>query len=77
MNMQPRLELITDDLVSRVLDEAFQLLMNPGIKVLSSQAREMLIAAGAQPSADEQVLYLPEKMVRKALESAPKSFTLF
>jgi len=77
MKMQPKLQLLSDDLVSRVLDEAFQLLMNPGIKVLSAQARELLLEAGAQTSADEQVLYLPEKVVRKALESVPKSFKLF
>jgi trimethylamine---corrinoid protein Co-methyltransferase len=75
--MQPKLELLSQELVSRILDEAFQLIMNPGIKVLSSQARELLLAAGAQPGSEEQVLCLPEKIVRKALESVPQSFTLF
>ena len=75
--MQPKLELLTEELVSRVLDEAFQLLMKPGIKVLSSQARELLLAAGAQPGSEEQVLCLPEKIVRTALESVPKGFTLY
>ena len=31
--MAAKLELLTPELVNRILDEAYQLLMNPGIKV--------------------------------------------
>ena len=46
--MQPKLELLSGELTSRILDEAFQLMMNPGIKVLSIAARNLLAEAGAQ-----------------------------
>ena len=31
--MKPKLTLLDDELIARVTDEAFQLLMSPGIKV--------------------------------------------
>ena len=45
--MQPKLELLSKELNDRILDEAFELLMNPGIKVQSPQARKLLAEAGA------------------------------
>jgi trimethylamine--corrinoid protein Co-methyltransferase len=75
--MQPKLELLPADLVERILDEAFQLLMDPGVKVQSPAARELLLAGGATPEADEQVLHIPEKVARNALETVPHEFTLY
>jgi trimethylamine:corrinoid methyltransferase-like protein len=40
--MQPRLELLTPDLIARILDEAIQLMVKPGIKVQASEARDLL-----------------------------------
>ena len=31
--MQPKLILLTEDIIERILDEAYQLLLKPGIKV--------------------------------------------
>ena len=75
--MQPKLEILPADLVGRILDEAFQLLMDPGIKVQSPAARELLAGGGALPGADEQVLRIPEKVARHALETVPHEFTLY
>ena len=73
--MQPKLELLTPELIARILDEAFQLMLKPGIKVQSVEARQLLAAAGAQ--VDGEVVKIPEKAVRKALESAPSTFYLY
>jgi trimethylamine---corrinoid protein Co-methyltransferase len=75
--MQPKLELLSDELVERILGEAFQILMEPGIKVLSVEVRRLLLEAGALPTADETVLRLPEALVRKAIASVPAEFTLY
>ena len=45
--MQPKLEFLSVELISRILDEAYQLMMNPGIKVSSAPARVLLADAGA------------------------------
>jgi trimethylamine--corrinoid protein Co-methyltransferase len=73
--MQPKLELLQPDLIARILDEAFQLMQKPGIKVQSASARELLAAAGATVNMD--VVNIPEEVIRKALETTPQEFTLY
>ncbi len=75
--MQPKLELLSSELTSRILDEAFQLLMNPGIRVLSAQGRHLLAMAGAKVDEVTGVVQIPERIVRAALESTPKNFYLY
>ena len=75
--MQPKLELLSSELTSRILDEAFQLLVNPGIRVMSGPARNLLAAAGAEVDDGTGVVHIPERTVRAALHSTPKTFHLF
>jgi hypothetical protein len=39
--MQPKLALLTPDLTGQILSEAFQLLMDPGVKVLSQEVAKL------------------------------------
>ncbi|MGZ6347772.1 MAG: trimethylamine methyltransferase family protein, partial [Anaerolineales bacterium] len=73
--VRPKIEFLTYDLIARILDEAFQLMQKPGIKVQSSPARDLLINAGA--TADGDVLKIPEKIVKKALDTVPLNFHLY
>lgn len=73
--MQPKLEIIPSDLVTRVLDEAFDLLFKIGVKVLSYEARLLLEDAGAKRDGD--VFKIPEKLIRKCLDTVPQEFFLF
>jgi trimethylamine--corrinoid protein Co-methyltransferase len=75
--MQPKIELLSLDLIQRILDEAFQLLLAPGVKVQSAEARALLGQAGAQVDDEAEVARLPEALVRSALETAPRQFTLY
>jgi trimethylamine--corrinoid protein Co-methyltransferase len=75
--MQPRLSLLDDDLITRILDEAYQLLLKPGIKVQNPEARTLLAEAGAQVDDETQVVRIPEQIVHKALETVPRRFHLF
>ena len=77
MSMQPRLELLTQGLVDRILDEAFQLMLKPGIKVQSVEAQQLLAEAGAQVDANSEVVRIPEMVVRQALETTPHTFSLY
>ncbi len=38
--MQPKLTLLSDELIAQILEEAYQLLQAPGIKVQNPEARE-------------------------------------
>jgi len=73
--MQPKLELMTYDLIARILDEAFQLMQKPGIKVQSAEARGLLVQAGA--TAEGDILKIPEKIFLKALDTVPEEFSLY
>ena len=75
--MQPKLELLTQGLIDRILDEAFQLMLKPGIKVQSKEARNLLAEAGAQVDANTDVVRIPEMVARKALDTTPHTFSLY
>jgi trimethylamine---corrinoid protein Co-methyltransferase len=75
--MRPKLQLLSQDLVEKVLDEAFQLLVDPGIKVLSQEALELLGTAGASVDRSENVVRIPEEIVRRALATVPEEFYLY
>ena len=75
--MQPQLKLLTPDLITQIIAEAFELMLNPGIKVQLPEARELLAAAGAEVDEANEVVYIPEDVARKALETVPREFYLY
>jgi trimethylamine---corrinoid protein Co-methyltransferase len=75
--MQPKLSLLDDALIARILDEAYQLMLKPGIKVQNAEARQLLAAAGADVNEETLVVRIPEQIVRKALETVPRQFYLY
>jgi trimethylamine:corrinoid methyltransferase-like protein len=72
--MRPRLEMLEPKLVDRVLGEAFELLMTPGVKVQSSEARDLLAQAGA--TIDGEIAHIPESLARQQLSTVPHEFWL-
>jgi trimethylamine--corrinoid protein Co-methyltransferase len=77
IDMQPHISLLTPDLIARILDEAFQLMMKPGIKVQSAEALRYLQSAGSTVDESTEVAHIPEKLVRQALETVPEVFHLY
>src|SRR3990172_5664481 len=75
--MQPKLTLLSDEMIQRVLEEAYQLLRCPGIKVQNPEARELLAEAGAIIYPENRVIGIPASLVARALESAPREFYLY
>jgi trimethylamine--corrinoid protein Co-methyltransferase len=72
--MTPTLVLLDTPTIEKVLAEAFKLIQNPGVKV-APVAGEILAAAGARVA--DGVAHIPESLVRRALESAPREFSLY
>ena len=75
--MQPRLSLLDNELIIRILDEAYQLMMKPGIKVQNSEARKLLAEAGALVDEATMIARIPEQIVKRALETVPRQFHLY
>ncbi len=75
--MQPKLSLLNDELIARILAEAYQLMIKPGIKVQNAEARKLLEEAGALVDEETMVVQIPELIVKKALETVPHQFHLY
>jgi trimethylamine--corrinoid protein Co-methyltransferase len=73
--MRPTFQLLDKALVERILGEAFELLVNPGIRVSSVLAVRLLSEAGAE--VEDGIARIPEALVRRALETAPHEFFLY
>jgi trimethylamine--corrinoid protein Co-methyltransferase len=75
--MQPKIEFLPAELIQRVLDEAFELLRTTGVKVQSPEAQQLLAEAGAMVDEDRDVVFIPEDVAQKALETVPHTFWLY
>ena len=75
--MQPKISLLNGDLITRILQEAFELMIAPGIKVQSTEALDLLEAAGAKVDREQQVAKIPEGLARRALATVPRQFYLY
>jgi trimethylamine--corrinoid protein Co-methyltransferase len=72
--MRPKLELLAKPLIERILDEAFQLIEDPGVRV-SPYVEELLRAAGI--TVKEGVAHIPEVLARRLLDLVPRGFCLY
>jgi len=72
--MRPKLELLDNRLIDRILGEAFQLIENPGVRV-APYVVELLRAAGARVT--DGVAHIPETLARRQLALAPHEFYLY
>ena len=71
---QPALSLLDPDLIAWILDEAFQLVSEIGVRVSDVEARKLLRTAGA--TLKDDVVHIPEQVVRRMLNNVPASFPL-
>jgi trimethylamine---corrinoid protein Co-methyltransferase len=72
--MRPKLQILDQALVDRILGEAFQLIENPGVRI-APVVVELLASAGAR--VEDGVAHIPERLARKALETVPREFFLY
>jgi len=74
---QLKLNVLSDELVDKIIEEGLALLVDPGIRVHNEEALTLLAEAGAQVDFEKQVASIPDTLVRTALESTPQEFDLF
>jgi trimethylamine---corrinoid protein Co-methyltransferase len=75
--LRPKLEFLTAETADRVIEEAYSLLLNPGVRVHYDQALELLAEAGAEVDRPSRVARIPRSLVDRALATAPSSFYLY
>lgn len=72
--MRPKFELLDTPLIERILDEAFQLIEDPGVRV-APYVEDLLRSAGI--TVKEGVAHIPEALARRLLEMVPGGFCLY
>ena len=72
--MRPRIQLLSAELIGRILREAFELLMSPGVRV-GSAVVDLLRSAGVE--VNEGVARIPQPLVQRCLASVPQDFYLY
>ncbi len=74
---RPKLELLDQETIERIVAEAYELLWNPGVRIHSDEALGLLADAGATVDFKTRVAQIPAELARQAVESAPPSFHLY
>jgi trimethylamine--corrinoid protein Co-methyltransferase len=73
----PKLRMLSDEQIKTIYEGVLDVLENQGSIISHKGAREMLLNGGAKESADGKKVLIPREMVKKAVESAPKSIKLY
>jgi trimethylamine--corrinoid protein Co-methyltransferase len=74
---RPRVQMISDALVERIIDEAFDVLERLGLQFENERAVDLLAEHGQRIDRATQRVYLGRAFVEKALQTAPKSIRLW
>jgi trimethylamine---corrinoid protein Co-methyltransferase len=75
--ISPRIQLLDTQTIERVVDEACQVLADPGVRIDSTRALRILGDAGAEVDLNQKVARLPRGLIDNALHSAPVSIPLY
>jgi trimethylamine--corrinoid protein Co-methyltransferase len=70
------LGIVDNSVLERIVDTAYKLLQEPGLKIYNYEARKLLAEAGAEVDFESLIVKIPRRLVETALKSAPSSFTL-
>ncbi|UCF79031.1 MAG: trimethylamine methyltransferase family protein [Candidatus Eiseniibacteriota bacterium] len=73
----PHIQLLSNNDVERIVEEAKHLLWNTGVFVENDEAMRLLLGAGAKFDACKSRIQIPETLVEKALATCPKRIELF
>jgi trimethylamine--corrinoid protein Co-methyltransferase len=71
------LPVFSDQVVDQIIDEAIELLSNPGVRVHNQEGLSILASAGAKIDFTNQVVSIPREIIAQSLKTVPQEFHLF
>ena len=74
--MQFTSQLLSDSETDRIHADTLTVLETVGVRYYSEKALILLEAAGARVDYSEKIAHIPPALVERALDAAPKQFTL-
>ncbi len=75
--MRPTLNVLSDELIKKVLDEAKRIMAETGMEIRGEKLRQRLLDHGLKTDQTGKRVLFSADVVEAAIESAPKSFTLY
>ena len=75
--MRPTLNVLSDELIGKILDEAKRILAEVGMEIRGATLKRRLLDHGLKLDANGKRILFPADVVEAAIASAPKSFTLY
>lgn len=72
--MRPKFQLLERSLIERILEEAFELIEDPGVRV-APYVEDLLQMAGVKVK--DGIAHIPEELARRLLKLAPPEFDLY
>jgi trimethylamine--corrinoid protein Co-methyltransferase len=75
--MRPTLNIISDELISRIVEEAKRILAETGMDIRGASLRQRLLDHGLKTDASGERILFPADVVERAIETTPETFTLF
>jgi trimethylamine--corrinoid protein Co-methyltransferase len=75
--MRPTLNVLSDELVTNILDEAKRIMAETGMEIRGENLRKRLLDHGLKTDETGKRILFPAEVVDTAVASAPGSFTLF
>jgi trimethylamine:corrinoid methyltransferase-like protein len=73
MNFRPKLSLLSNEDVERIISGAYDLLSSTGVKIKHTEALQILSDHGASVDFSSQVATMPQDLVEKCLKTVPSS----
>ena len=77
MNFRPKLSLLANEDVERIISGAYDLLSTTGVKIKHDEALQILNDHGAIVDFTSQVAIMPQDLVEKCLSTVPSSLEFF
>ena len=77
LKVRPTLNVLSDELITRILDEAKQILAEVGMEIRGQRLRQRLLEHGLRTDASGERVLFPAEAVESAIATAPESFTLY
>ena len=75
--MRPTLNILSGEMIERILAEAKRIMAETGMEIRGERMRQRLIDHGLPTDASGLRILFPEDVVDRAIETAPETFTLY
>ncbi len=74
---RPKLELLSNELIQKIIDEAYDILENQGVFIENEEALELLRDAGMKVDTSSQRVRITPQLVEDSLASTPASLKMY